>query len=281
MSIVISEANQSPLIEQDPQGFYKITRNFIITGTNTASDLKTVGPQRREQYSGFPGVVVDSRRISPQKLDSNDPTLSIWSLQVIYVDLASKNSGALPPRDEPEYELSIMTQTEHIDRAISQQNYPSASATEVGDIIGLTDEGDIDGVDIFTPKPKYTEVKSRTSLSTNYKRVLNEAVGKVNDAPWKDWFAGEVLFLGAVARRKGTDPWRISYEFAISFDYTFSVSLSDGSTPEVTKGGWQYFWSRFVQVSNEAETEVNRQRKSIHLATVYQSYDFAKLGLGG
>jgi hypothetical protein len=107
------------------------------------------------------------------------------------------------------------------------------------------------------------------------KNTLFALTGKVNDDTFKGLAAGECLFLGAsgTLRDSGED-WEITYSFAASPNRT---GITVGSITSIAKKGWEYLWVEYGEATSN-----NRLIKvpvSVHVEQVYESGDFAGLGI--
>ncbi len=144
--------------------------------------------------------------------------------------------------------------------------------------IGVSDDR-VDGVDITIPAYKFSETHfiPRIFVSTSYKNKLFQLTGKVNNATFKNFAAGEVLFLGSTGQRRGREDFEITYNFAASPNIGSIVF-----TPSITvlnKQGWDYMWLYYAdEVDNDAHRIVRRP-KAAYVERVYERADFGLLGL--
>ena len=91
--------------------------------------------------------------------------------------------------------------TQHITQSISTSGSyaaPGETAPDFQGAIGVYSDS-VEGVDITVPVYHFSEThyKSAGSITQAYKMALFELTGKVNNAAFKGFSAGEVLFLGA------------------------------------------------------------------------------------
>ncbi len=245
---------------------------YFIFGTDDTAVAKAYGPQDGDAYpdARVQSVVV-SRSASVEKVGGPDG--GMCKVMVSY----GPPEQAPPPSDEPEYELSLMAETVHIESAISQDHYPPASDA-VGTAIGV-DADKVQGVDVYVPKSTYKEVKYVSSLSRQFKQRLSRVSGCINDRAWKDWAAGEVLFLGATATRKGQGKWKLEFNFSIQQSLAQSID-TDSGLQEFTKVGWDYIWIEKARRKSSDGSQVMNTNAAVHVAKVYPAEDFSLLGLG-
>ena len=108
-----------------------------------------------------------------------------------------------------------------------------------------------------------------------YKLQVFDLTGKVNSAAFKGFAAGEVLFLGASGSQRGVEKWEITYQFAASKN---AVGLKVGDIQNINKKGWEYLWVRYGDV--EDQKVLIKQPESVYIERVYDSANFALLGIG-
>ena len=144
--------------------------------------------------------------------------------------------------------------------------------------IGVSDDK-VDGVDITIPAYKFSETHliPRAFVGTSYKNTLFQLTGKVNNATFKNFAAGEVLFLGSTGQRRGREDFEITYNFAASPNIGSIVF-----TPSITvlnKQGWDYMWLYYADEVDDDAHRIVRRPKAAYVERVYERADFGLLGL--
>jgi hypothetical protein len=121
--------------------------------------------------------------------------------------LATVNSYALPGEDPPDFKGAI----------------------------GVNNDS-VEGTDITIPVYNFKETHyiPIALVTPAYKAALFYLTGKVNDAPFKGFARGEVLFLGASGSQQGTEDWEIAFKFAASPNAT---DLTVGDITGIEKKG--------------------------------------------
>lgn len=278
MALVITEdADSRKARETRREGRLELTfeRRFTITGSDdtVAKEVRALGPQVRELYGdGSLGLFAFDRDWSVLR-----PGGAAGAIRLVVMYGPPERLPENEQGEEPEFEFSTMAETAHIERALDQQHYP-ASSDDVDLLIGINKD-DIAGVDIFVPKPAWTQTKEVQSLTAAYIRTLTTMTGTINDAAWKFWYQDEVLFLGARARRRGRGVWRMEFFFAIQPTTDESVQTESGAQ-NFTKPGWDYLWFQRKQKGSGGGASVEHSIKAAHVARVYKRTDFNLLGLG-
>jgi len=110
-----------------------------------------------------------------------------------------------------------------------------------------------------------------------YKGKLFGLTGKINDASFKGFAAGEVLFLGASGSRRSDDDWEIAFEFASSPNKT---GLEIGGITGIAKKGWQYLWVRYSPRPDALAKVLIQYARYVYVHDVYEEGDFSDLGIG-
>ncbi len=163
---------------------------------------------------------------------------------------------------------------------------PDPGAPDHQGAIGVSEEGEVAGVDIVVPVYRWTEthVLPSATVTSAYKGILHTLTGRVNDAPFKDLAAGEVLFEGASGSRRGGGDWEIAFRFAASPNIT---NMTIGSITGINKAGWDYLWVKhqtttgYVAIfdgSKRRKTTVTRP-KFVYVEQVYEKANLSLLGI--
>lgn len=273
MPIVVKEAVNSRRFSENRKGA-RLERIFWVHGTDDPDAAVAADgvPRIDESYGILGNLFVASREVEVHRA-TGDEAEGLCQVSVSY---ESPEHATPPPDGETEFELSTLAQTEHVVRALAQTHFPGSA--DVGDLIGVNGDA-VEGVDIYVPKVAYREIHERTTLTKGYRRTLSELTAKVNDAPFKGWNAGEVLFLGATARRRGADPWRIDFSFAVEPNRILVVETVSGAV-NAPKNGWDYIWFAQARIASNNDTEIAHRIESAHVAQVYEYGNFSKLGIG-
>lgn len=97
----------------------------------------------------------------------------------------------------------------------------------------------------------------------------------MNNAPFKGFAPGEVLFMGASGSQRGQDDWEITFRFAASPN---AVGLTVGDIVGIDKKGWEYLWVRYADA--EDENTLVKQPIAAYVEKVYEEGDLSLLGIG-
>jgi len=141
--------------------------------------------------------------------------------------------------------------------------------------IGLSD-GEIEGVDIVVPHYRFSEVHylPLARVTNAYKSDLFDLTGRVNQAPFRGWAAGEILFEGAAGSKRGEEDWQIPFHFAASRN---KQNVKIGYITIPSKKGWEYLWVAYADVEQANEGVLVKHPLYAVVEKLYEDGDFTKL----
>ncbi len=155
---------------------------------------------------------------------------------------------------------------------------PGGTAPNFRGAIGVTQDS-VEGVDVTVPVYSFSETHSlaASAVTGAYKAALFFLTGAVNNAPFKGFAAGEVLFLGASGSKRGQDDWEITFKFAASPNAT---GLVVGDITGIAKKGWEYLWVRYADAEDTSARVLVKKPVAAYVEQVYPYGNFAGLGIG-
>ncbi len=168
--------------------------------------------------------------------------------------------------------------------AVYKRDEDANEAPDYGGAIGVTPDGNVEGVDIVVPVYHHVETHyfDEAQITNAYKRIIYSLTGKVNNAPFKGFEAGECLFLGASGSRR-RDKWEVTFNFAASPNAEGTTEnpafVLDG-IKIVRKDGWNYLWAPYVDVEDAAAKALGKKPLAFYIERVYHQGDFSALGIG-
>lgn len=271
MTATIREFKTSPSANADfdnssVEVSYKILRT--LDESEAMSLLMATAPTSQT----MDGVTL-SHRVFKLDHDGHD----IWTGTCSY----KKRSKEKPElqADESEYQFETGGGTSHITHSIATIQSVRAgggTATDFKNAIGWN-RSEITGCDIISPVYNFSEIHviPAADVDAAYKLALFRATGKVNNASFKGFSAGEVLFLGAAGSVRGNEDWQITYRFAASENVT---GLSVGGITGINKKGWEYLWLYFED--DVSENVLIQKPLQANVEQVYKTADFSTIGIG-
>jgi hypothetical protein len=141
----------------------------------------------------------------------------------------------------------------------------------------------IEGVDIYVPKIEFTYRTQIEPFNVAYIQTVRNTVAKYNNAPFKGFDTGEVLYLGCTAQCTPGGVWQVQHKFAVGQNlYAVPVSVNAATgQPDIIipfKGGWEYLWCAYG-LSAVAD-QIIQTPSAAYVEQVYRSADFTLLGIG-
>jgi hypothetical protein len=161
--------------------------------------------------------------------------------------------------------------------AVALAAEPTASqAKDYKQAINLNeDTGEIGGVDIVTAQAEFSLEARRAFISQNYFNTLFRLTGTVNDAPFKGFQAGEVLYLGCEGKSEN-GAWGLTHKFSAEPN---QINLVLNSEITVTqKAGWDYLWVAYTE--KKITNIKTRTAEYAYVEQVYRKTNFAQLEIG-
>jgi hypothetical protein len=217
-----------------------------------------------------------------------------WQVQVSYAkDGADDDNQQDPLKRSRSFDTSGGTQ--HITQAkggtvtttgstttttSTETKFPP-SAPSMDSAIGV-DGDSVAGVDVVVPQLTWTETYDvpSTYVTNDYIKTVAALTGTVNNAAFRSFAAGEVLFLGASGshewdEEKGDGPWSLSYKFVASSNVT---NETIGPVTGITKRGHDYLWIRYED--SVTDNTLLKKPKFVYVNKVYRDGSFSGLGIG-
>lgn len=141
--------------------------------------------------------------------------------------------------------------------------------------INVGKDGQPAGVDVVVPQFRWSETHEidNAVVTDEYIRKLAELTGTTNDATFRGFDPGEVLFEGANADHRGTTAWQIDFQFRAELN---RVNDEIGSISGVSKKGHEYLWVEYG-AQRDADGRLETVPKAAYVETVYPEGNFAEL----
>jgi len=144
-------------------------------------------------------------------------------------------------------------------------------------LIGVNDNGEVEGVDIVVPALKLTLSyrQPNATITDAYVRLLEAMTGTYNNALWYGRAAGEVLFLGADGFQGNKADPQIDYQFLRLPNVT---GQTIGTISGIAKLGHHYLWVEYEDKQDGKRLVKNPA--AVHICRVYDPSNFASLAVG-
>jgi len=184
---------------------------------------------------------------------------------------------------DPQYDFDTTGATAHITQNLSTVAiYGDDIPTDEKGAI-CVDDTRVNGTDIISTQFVWGETHYKywvpASGEWTYKKTLRDLTGKVNDASFRGFAAGEVLFLGARGQRTGGlyNYWKIDYRFASSENQT---GITVGSFTGIAKQGWHFLDVRYKKATSSVASIQLAVPQYVIIHQVYRTGDFSTLDIG-
>lgn len=258
MAGTISEAATSRQFTLSRSSTRELTYNIV--GTEDESEVESL--IQGAAPSSYDGLVLDS--IDAQPLGNG-----AWRGTARY----NRVSG-------DEYTFDTGGGSDHITQSLETMGSyapPGFTAPDFGGAIGVT-EDKVEGVDRPAPKYEFSETHyfDDAAVTLSYKLALFNLTGKVNDATFKGFAAGECLFLGASGSSRGDGQWAITFRFACQPNQT---GLEVGDITGIDKRGWDYLWIRYGSFADSVAHALVQRPIAVYVERVFHDGDFSGLGI--
>jgi len=252
---------------------------FSYQVRGTASDIDAKNALLATAPSAYSGLVRKSVSIEPVVMDTVNPDACIWNGTAQY----ARASQASEPPETGESTFSFDTGggTQHVTQSkatVSRYAPAGKTAPDFRGAVGATHDS-VEGVDITVPIYNFSETHylADSVVTGSYKATLFDLTGKVNNASFRGFAAGEVLFLGASGSKRGDDDWEITFRFAGSPNKT---GLTVGDITGIDKKGWQYMWVRYADAKDATAKAIVKKPVAVYIEKVYEEGNFSGLGIG-
>ena len=241
---------------------------YLVTGSGDETEVREV------VLATAPGIIGDGdcrAECRPESLEVMPLGNGAWECTMPYQGF----------EDETQYTFETGGATAHVTQSLQTIAKYAAAGQTAPDFFGAIGvNGDsIQGTDVTVPVYNFTETRKMfaSTVTPQYKLALFMATGKTNNATFKGFAPGEVLFLGASGSKTGINHWEIAYKFAASPNVT---NLDVGGITVASKKGWEYLWVRFRDADDGAAKTLVKRPTAAYVERVYESADFSTLGIG-
>lgn len=270
---------------------YEANRSYLVSGATDEKDALTASglPTYGGAYGvGSPAANMKARDISAAPVSGSKG----WFQVDVRWDWKFSTSDTEPEDGTELWEINGTGDTIHADSCLSQTTYGD-EAQDVGVAVGVDDDGNVTGADIFEAVVTISVRlwKTTANVNTAYIAGLVGSLQKVNSTTWYGLNAGECLFN----RFRVAKTQDLLTE--IEFEFLGRRNLSSGDVPEfldkdgaqitVTSGkdGWQYLWAQPGQTVDESGSGGDAKNKTytrgVYVSDFYKTSNYSALGLSG
>jgi hypothetical protein len=200
-----------------------------------------------------------------------------WQVTISY-EKGGAEDGTEPLKRARSFDTTGGTQ--HLTQAYAESRF-GAGAPDQKKAIGVDSNG-VNGVDVVVPQLQWQESYDvpNAYVTSAWIRGVAGVTGTTNNASFRGFEAGEVLFVGCSGSQewddqKGRGPWSLSFRFVASKNVTGETI---GDITGVAKKGHEYLWVRYEDAVDSST--LLKKPKAVYVNQVYRPADFSALGIG-
>jgi len=262
-----------------------VTKVYVLTGTSNEVVAKQYVKNETEASYEIEGLLGTPLYIPRSRIDlepdwtDEDTDRGKWDVTVDY-EAAEK----IPTTVTGIFGFDTGGGTFHITQSKETiAKYPPAS-TDHGGAIGYDGERVV-GVDIVVPIQQFPIrfYHDNSVVTEAFRQRLADLTGTVNDAFFKGYEKGEVLFMGASGSLREDLVWEFVYKFAVSrnkVDLTIGTKGSGHEIVGIDKEGWQHMWVEYESAIDETVHRPLKRPVAVYIEKVYDYESFFLLGIG-
>jgi len=272
------DSRQATIVRKGRKATSSYVKSYKVFGTSDDTALHTeINTQVSQngaywQYPGVQNMKLRAESYSVSFLGDN-----AWQVTINYSKDGAED-GAAPLKRARSFDTTGGTQ--HITQAYSETRF-GTNAPDQKKAIGVDSNG-VNGVDIVVPQLQWQETYDvpNTYVTSAWIRGVSGVTGTTNNAPFRGFEAGEVLFLGCSGSQewddeKGRGPWSLSFRFVASKNVTGETV---GDIAGVAKKGHEYLWVRYEDAVDS--NVLLKKPKAVYVNKVYRESNFSTLGIG-
>lgn len=272
------DSRQATIVRKGKKATSSYTKSYKVFGTaddtvlHAAINAEISANGAYWQYPGVPGMQLLAEQYSVSYLGDN-----AWQLTISY-EKGGAEDGTEPLKRARSFDTTGGTQ--HLTQAYAESRF-GAGAPDQKKAIGVDSNG-VNGVDVVVPQLQWQESYDvpNAYVTSAWIRGVAGVTGTTNNASFRGFEAGEVLFVGCSGSQewddqKGRGPWSLSFRFVASKNVTGETI---GDITGVAKKGHEYLWVRYEDAVDS--NTLLKKPKAVYVNQVYRPADFSALGIG-
>lgn len=274
------DSRQATIVRKGKKAASSYQKSYKIFGTaddtvlHSAINTEISSSGRYWQYPGVTGMALMAESYSVSFLGDN-----AWQLTVNYSKDGAED-GTEPLKRARSFDTTGGTQ--HMTQAFAETGFGvlGQSPPSQYNAIGVDSSG-VNGVDVVVPQLQWQESYDvpNSYVTDAYVRGVAGVTGTTNNATFRGFEAGEVLFVGCSGSQewddeKGRGPWSLSFRFVASKN----VTGEQIGPIFVNKKGHEYLWVRYEE--EVSGNNLLKKPKAVYVNKVYRESAFSALGIG-
>lgn len=272
------DSRQATIVRKGKKATSSYVKSYKIFGTaddtilhaEINSEISIYG--QYWQYPGLPNMKLYAESYSVSFLGDN-----AWQVQISYSKDGAED-GTEPLKRARTFDTS--GGTKHMTQAFGESRF-GAGAPDQKMAIGVDSSG-VNGIDIVVPQLQWQESYDvpNSYVTSSWVRGVAGVTGTTNNAAFRGFEAGEVLFVGCAGSQewddqKGRGPWSLAFRFVAEKNVT---GQTIGDISGVSKKGHEYLWVRYEDAVDS--NVLLKKPKAVYVNKVYRESDFSALGIG-
>lgn len=288
MPIIYERPTSRPFtVDANTEG---VTRQYFVSGTNDEDEVYELLVANTPVTLG---------KMARKAIKAEPLCGGHWFGDVEYTTIEANAAVGVEPVEpaapdllaplDASYSIDTTGATVHITQAISttyrvtsaDPNPPVAgggkgSGADEKLAIGMSKDR-VEGTDIYAPAFQFSKTVQRANVTMQYiNTALYGLVGRVNNAPFFHFAAGEVLYLGCSGNFTVRERWTLTHKFACQPN-ELNIDVGGGITVPAKKG-WEYLWVGYK--NGEVGNAILQVPSTAYVQQVYKTGNFALLGIG-
>jgi hypothetical protein len=272
------DSRQATIVRRGKKATSSYTKSYKVFGTDDDTVLhaeinaEITANGAYWQYPGVPGMQLTAEQYGVSYLGDK-----AWQVTISY-EKGGAEDGTEPLKRARSFDTTGGTQ--HLTQAYAESRF-GAGAPDQRKAIGVDSNG-VNGVDVVVPQLQWQESYDvpNAYVTSAWIRGVAGVTGTTNNASFRGFEAGEVLFVGCSGSQewddqKGRGPWSLSFRFVASKNVTGETI---GDITGVAKGGHEYLWVRYEDAVDSST--LLKKPKAVYVNQVYRPADFSALGIG-
>jgi hypothetical protein len=272
------DSRQATIVRRGKKAKSTMTRSYKLFGTADDVEVHTaVNAQISTLGYGwqYPGV-------SDAKLWAESYSIAFlgdnaWQVTITY-EKDGAGDGDAPLKRARSFDTA--GGTKHITQAFSESRF-GVGAPDQKKAIAVDTNG-VNGIDIVVPQLQWQESYDvpNAYVTDAYIRGVAGLTGTTNDATFRGFQPGEVLFVGCAGSQewddeKGRGPWSLAFRFVAEKNV---IGETVGDISGVDKKGHEFLWVRYEDAVDS--NVLLKKPKAVYVNKVYREGSFAALGIG-
>jgi len=244
-----------------------IKSEYVIRGTDDEFEAYDELDTATADTAG--GLIKKSVRINERLSDD------VWAGEVEWGKMEQ------PETDDSSFSFDTGGGTSQIQHSLLTRSSTSPLRDGAPDFKGAINvtSGAVEGCQITIPQYNFQETHyvAASAVTAAYKATIFSLTGSVNNATYKGFSVGEVLFLGASGSLRQHDQYELTFKFAASPSAT-DIPIGDLITVPL-KRGWDYLWVWYREGEDGEANQMIRTPLAAYVEQVYEEKNLTLLGI--